>query len=200
MAIARPLTSVRSLALKNDSAVARAFWIATFTILTGIGAQFEIAHQPVPYTLQTLFVILAGGMLGKRDGALSMILYVVLGLFGLPVFSGGGFGVARLIGPTGGYILAFPAAAYVVGSIIERLPDRVQDSGNGMIRLLATYGWLVGGMGAGLLLIFSVGTAHLNLVYFHNWKAAFQSGFLIFSWWDLLKLGAAAMICREFRR
>lgn len=200
MAVVKPSANIRSLSLKNETTFARAFWIATFAILTGIGAQFEIAHQPVPFTLQTFFVILAGGMLGKRDGAWSMLLYVGMGLSGLPVFSSGGFGLARLLGPTGGYILAFPAAAYLVGTILERLPERAQQSGSPVVGLLATYGWLVGGMGVGLLLIFSVGTAQLNLVYFHDWKAAIQSGFLIFSWWDLLKLGAAAMICREFRR
>lgn len=196
----RPIFSSDALALKSDRVLARMFWIATFAGLTALGAQLEIPHQPVPYTLQTFFVLLAGGMLGKRDGALSMMLYLGLGVVGLPVFSAAGFGPARLVGPTGGYLLSFPVAAYLVGLIISQRPSQDPGRSGNLRRLILRYGRIVGGMIIGLFVIFSLGTIQLNAMYLHSWKEAIQSGFLIFSWWDLLKLGAAAVICKELGR
>ena len=88
-----------------------------FAALTAAGAQIEIPNSPVPFTLQTLFVLLSGALLGPRLGTVSMLAYLGAGAAGLPVFSSFGFGVARLLGPTGGYLLAFPAAAFVAGSL-----------------------------------------------------------------------------------
>src|SRR5438034_7663474 len=75
---------------------------------------------PVPMTLQPMAVLLVGGLLGARFGALSMILYLAMGAAGLPVFTPTVplFGVARLFGPTGGYLLAYPLAAYAVGTVV----------------------------------------------------------------------------------
>ena len=67
-------------------------------------------------------------------------------------------------------------------------------------RVLVKYGWTGGALTAGLLIIFLAGTVQLNAVYFHNWSSSFQSGFMIFSWWDLLKLAGATAICAERRR
>ena len=81
------------------------FWIVSFAILTAIGAQLTIPVKPVPFTLQVLFVLLAGALLGAKNGAYSQLLYLALGVTGLPVFAQtgeGGFGFAQLIGPTGG--------------------------------------------------------------------------------------------------
>lgn len=94
------------------------FWILSFTILTIISAQVSIPVKPVPFTLQTMIVLLAGAFLGAKNGAYSQIIYIFLGAIGLPVFAqtaDGTIGFARLIGPTGGYLLAFPIAAYLVG-------------------------------------------------------------------------------------
>jgi biotin transport system substrate-specific component len=159
--------------------LAQALWIVAFAALTALGARIEIPHHPVPYTLQTLFVLLAGAMLGARNGALSMIFYLALGAVGLPVFSAGGFGVMKLVGPTGGYLLAFPVAAAVVGLLTENS---------------RSYIGIVASMFVGLMIVFLAGTLHLNVFYLHDVSAAFTSGFLIFSWWDLVKLFAAASI------
>ena len=184
MLTAKPL-AIKYLSLTSDHALARAFWILTFAILTAVGAQIEIPHQPVPYTMQTLFVLLAGAVLGKRNGPISMGLYLSLGLVGLPVFSGAGFGLARILGPTGGYLLAFPIAAFVVGYLVP---------------LRMNFGWILASMIVGLLIVFSLGTVQLNLVYMHDWTGAFASGFLIFSWWDAVKLVAAATIAWQYRK
>ncbi len=197
MSEVRSLSIRRYLGLTSEHIVARSFWIATFALLTAIGAQVEIPHQPVPFTLQTFFVLLAGALLGPRNGFLSMSLYLLLGISGLPVFSGGGFGVARIVGPTGGYLLAFPLAAFVIGwiaslrgRVLPLLPQAVKSAGG--------YVWTLFSMFVGLLLIFACGTIQLNAVYFNDWTSAFQAGFLIFSWWDVLKLVAATTIAQEF--
>ncbi|GJQ20202.1 MAG: biotin transporter BioY [Bacteroidia bacterium] len=176
--------SARYLALHSDHVVARIFWISTLTLLTAIGAQIEIPVKPVPYTLQTLFVLLAGGLLGARQGFLSMSAYLMLGLVGLPVFASGGFGPATLLGPTGGYLLAFPIAALVVGIMVEKKQHVV---------------WTAAAMIMGLLVIFTAGTIQLATVTGMSLREAIAGGFLIFSWWDLLKLGAAIAIYRQLR-
>jgi len=79
-----------------------------------------LPFTPVPVTGQTLAVLAIGATLGARRGALSLLAYLLEGAMGLPVFAGGAAGIARLVGPTGGYLWGFVAAAYVVGSLVER--------------------------------------------------------------------------------
>lgn len=91
--------------------------------IVAVSAQFAVPVplSPVPMTLQGLAVLLVGGLFGAAAGAGAMVLYLLLGIFGLPVFSPlGAPGLARLLGPTGGYLLAFPIAAVVVGRIAKR--------------------------------------------------------------------------------
>lgn len=97
---------------------AGAFLLSAAMILaTAVGAQIAIPlpFTPVPVTLQTLFVLLAGVVLGPRVGFVAMVAYVLLGAAGLPVFAAGKAGVPVLVGPTGGYLLGFPFAAAVAG-------------------------------------------------------------------------------------
>ena len=82
-------------------------------------ARVQLPFVPVPLTGQTLGVLLVGGLLGARLGALAMVLYLLEGALGLPVFARGG-GLAYLLGPTGGYLFAFPLAAYLSGYLVER--------------------------------------------------------------------------------
>ena len=94
---------------------------ALFAALTGAVAWFNIPlpFTPVPITLQTLMALLGGAVLGAYLGALSMIIYLLLGVIGLPVFAGGSSGIGHLFGPTGGYLLSYPVAAFVVGWMIH---------------------------------------------------------------------------------
>jgi len=94
---------------------------AVFSVLTAIGAWISIPLPitPVPFTLQVFFVLLSGAVLGGRLGALAQMIYLLLGLIGLPVFAGGGSGPGVLVGPTGGYLLGFVVAAYLTGRIAE---------------------------------------------------------------------------------
>lgn len=79
-----------------------------------------LPFSPVPITGQTLAVLVVGISLGARRGALSVLLYLVEGVMGLPVFAGGALGIARIVGPTGGYLWGFALAAFVVGLLAER--------------------------------------------------------------------------------
>jgi biotin transport system substrate-specific component len=185
MLIKRNNTTIRELSLPDERASVQAFWVITFSILTAIGAQIEIPNQPVPYTLQTFFVLLAGALLGKRNGAASMGLYLTLGAIGMPVFSGGAFGLSRILGPTGGYLLSFPIAAFVVGYFA---------------RFRQEFWWMMVSMVIGSFTIFTIGTIQLNIVYVHNWVNSIQAGFLIFSWWDAVKIIGAATIAHHYFR
>jgi biotin transport system substrate-specific component len=96
-----------------------------FAATMALAAQIAIPipGTPVPFTLQPLAVVVAGMVLGPVAGAMSMVLYLIAGAAGLPVFSPiGAAGFLRLIGPTGGYLLAAPAAAAVAGLIARRFP------------------------------------------------------------------------------
>ena len=96
--------------------------VAGFSLVVALSAQVAIPlpFTPVPVTLQTLAVLLAGCLLGSGRGALAVIAYIGEGAAGLPVFSGGRGGIVHLLGPTGGYLLGFLAAAYLAGLLAER--------------------------------------------------------------------------------
>src|SRR6187551_3324110 len=105
-----------------------AIGIVGFAAAVAAASQIAIPlpWTPVPLTLQPMLVILAGMLLGPIAGAVSMALYLAAGAAGLPVFTPiGAPGVARFFGPTGGYLIAYPAAAYVAGALARRLPSLV---------------------------------------------------------------------------
>ena len=125
--------------------------IALFAALTAAGAFLKIPVPVVPFTLQFLFTTLAGILLGGKRGALSVACYIVLGLLGLPVFSGGG-GIAYVLQPTFGYLLGFCAGAFVTGQIAHRV------SAPSVKRLLAANF-------AGLVLVYCFGMAYYWAIY-----------------------------------
>jgi biotin transport system substrate-specific component len=120
--MARPLyaETIRPL----DARMARVYdvlLIAGFSLVIALCAQVAIPlpFTPVPVTLQTLAVIVAGGLLGSARGTAAVLAYIGEGFAGLPVFSGGRAGVAHLFGPTGGYLVGFVLAAFLVGLLVE---------------------------------------------------------------------------------
>lgn len=171
--------SVNRRFISRQSVLLQVFSVMVFAALTAVGARIEIPHRPVPYTFQTFFVLLSGAFLGKRNGSLSQGVYLLAGACGLPVFAQGGAGVLSLIGPTGGYLLGFPVAAFLIGASLEHPA--------GYFRTLLS-------MAAGLAVIFALGAAQLNFTLLHDWGQAWTGGFLIFSWWDGLKLVSAAIL------
>jgi len=98
--------------------------ILSFSIVTALCAQIAFWIGPVPITGQTFAVLLAGALLGSKRGALSQLTYLGIGALGAPVFAGWMGGPGVLLGPTGGYLLGFVAAAFVVGFLAERGWDR----------------------------------------------------------------------------
>ncbi|OEF96035.1 biotin transporter BioY [Desulfuribacillus alkaliarsenatis] len=124
--------------------------VPLFTALTIIGTFIKIPTPIVPITLQTLFVILSGALLGSKMGALSQVLYVTLGLIGLPVFSQGG-GFSYIFNPTFGYLLGFIAGSFVIGYIIEHSKNK-----NMFTFLIANL--------SGLFVIYLIGVTYMYLI------------------------------------
>jgi len=163
----------------------RALAVALGAALVAIAAQIAIPlpGTPVPMTLQPLAVLLVGGWLGARLGAGSLIFYLALGAAGLPVFTPYGLpGVARLLGPTGGYLLAYPVAAFAVGRLVGATdPGRKP----GVARLsLAVF--------TGLVLIHLGGLAQL-LILTGSATGALRLGTLPFLTGDLMKVAIAVL-------
>lgn len=93
---------------------------ALFAALTAVCAQFSVPIGPVPISLATFAVYLAGGILGASGGAVSQLLYVLIGAAGLPVFAGFSGGAGVIVGPTGGYLVGYVLCAWIVGALSAR--------------------------------------------------------------------------------
>jgi biotin transport system substrate-specific component len=156
--------------------------IAAFVGFTALAAQMAVRlpYTPVPVTMQTLFVLLAGIVLGPRDGFYAMIAYIGIGLAGAPVFAGMTFGPAVLFGPTGGYLLAFPAAAMLTGGIARSL------GGGKPAVLLASL--------AGSATILLTGTAYLWLLSGQSMSGVLAMAVVPFILADLVKTAAAVVL------
>ena len=126
-----------------------------------------------------MMVLLAGAFLGAKNGAYSQLLYLFIGAIGLPVFANGTMGFASLIGPTGGYLLAFPIGAYLCGYLVEKNQN---------------YIFVVISMFVAEIVIIFVGTFYLYTSYLHNVVDAINVGAAIFTIWMVIKVFVAATI------
>lgn len=169
----------------------RAAAVLLFAVLTAIGAAIEvpIPGSPVPVTMQSMIVSLSGVLLGPMLGAASQIAYVLAGAVGAPVFSGGAFGIAHLVGPTGGYLLAFPVAAAVTGRLAGRPPARW---GIGSVTRLGA------AIFVGTVVIFAGGYAQLAMLT-GDPARALELGVLPFIIGDLIKVVGALAIGVRYR-
>lgn len=182
-------STLRILALQEvvpDRRIRTVLGMLAFALATAFGAYVAVPlpWTPVPMTLQPLFVILAGAVLGPLAGAGAMAAYVGAGALGAPVFSFGGAGLPWLLGPTGGYLLAMPAAAYVVGAAAGRSP--------GWIRLL-------GALALGIATIYVGGVTQLALLSGQEVGSLLALGVVPFLAGDLTKILAAALLARSVR-
>jgi biotin transport system substrate-specific component len=153
-------------------------------VLTAAAAQlsFPLPFTPVPFTIQPMVVLIGAAALGSRLGALSQILYLTLGIAGLPVFAYAPElpqGLARLLGPSGGYLMAFPIAAFATGLLAERGFDRRY-----LTSILA--------MSAGLSIIFAGGV--LWIARLAGLDAALSTGLYPFVVVDVIKIVAAGLV------
>lgn len=158
--------------------------VAFVAVLTAAAAQlsFPLPFTPVPFTIQPMIVLIGAAALGSRLGALSQILYLTLGLAGLPVFAFSPElpqGFLRLMGPTGGYLMAYPAAAFITGLLAELGLDR---------RYLSS----ILAMAVGLSVIFAGGV--LWLANGVGMTAALAAGLYPFVIVDVIKIVAAGLV------
>lgn len=167
-------------AAPRSGAARRLVGVAVGALAVAAAAQVmvPVPFSPVPMTLQPLAVLAVGGLLGAAGGVAALVTYLVLGMLGLPVFAGGSAGVVHLLGPTGGYLLAFPLAAGVAGAVAGRTA--------GALRLLLA-------CALGMVVIHAGGVAQLAWLG-GNPSAAFRVGFVPFFTGDLLKVGLAAAV------
>ena len=160
--------------------------VSLFAALTAVGAFISIPLQPVPITLQTLFALLAGMILGSTLGASSQIIYVLLGIIGLPVFAGFRAGIGVLFGPTGGFLFGFIISAYIIGKMIELKEEKN-----------IFYYFLAGLLGT--IIIYIIGVTQLSLVTGMGVKRAITVGMFPFLPGDILKIIAASFIASKLR-
>ncbi len=166
-------------------------YIALFAALTavlGLLPAVPVPAVPVPITAQTLGVMLAGAVLGARRGFLAMLLFLVVVAIGLPVLAGGRGGLSVFAGPSAGFLLAWPIAAFVTGLLTELLWRRL----NVAWALVAT---LVGGIGV----VYSIGIPFISVFSDTPLPLAF-TGSLVFVPGDVVKAVAAAVVAVAVRR
>jgi biotin transport system substrate-specific component len=153
-----------------------------FTALIAGGALVAIPIGSVPFTLQVLFVLLAGMVLGPRLAALSVAAYLALGLVA-PVYAGGTSGLGVLFGPTGGYLWGFVLAALLTGAVCAR--------GRTCLTRFMVAGLL------GVLPIYALGATWLAVQLHISWSTAIATGVAPFAWLDILKAVAAGLVARS---
>ncbi|KKB34671.1 biotin transporter BioY [Bacillus thermotolerans] len=159
---------------------------AIFAAIIGILAQVTIPLPLVPITGQTLAVGLAATILGSKYGALSALLYMLLGAVGVPVFSGMSGGMGIIVGPTGGFIVSFIISAFVIGWYIEATKATV------------THAFIANVIGMFINLF--MGTAWLKVAASLSWPEAFAAGFLPFLIGGVIKALLSAWLGIEIRK
>jgi len=166
--------------MKSTNNLRMMIYASLFAALTAAGAFLAIPIGPVPIALQNLFVFLAGLLLGSRWGVWSVTIYLLTGALGLPIFAGGTGGIAKLAGPTGGYLLGYLPAVFVIGILFEKLPKKP------LFSVIA--------MTLGALIVYACGVPWLKAVTGMAWSKALAAGLYPFLPGDALKIAAAVPI------
>ena len=166
----------------SNKAINAVIGVAFFIIATTLGAYIRIPvpGTPIPITLQTFFVVLSGAVLGSRLGLFSQAGYIFLGAIGLPVFQGYAFGYSHILGPTGGYLIGFMAASFLMGKILEK------ESRN-LFNITASFA-------IGNIVLYSLGILWLMLIYRISFVNAVIIGVLPFYTVELAKIFLAAVV------
>ena len=162
----------------QDTLVSNGLLALAGSLLIAILAQIAVPVGPVPISGQTLGVLLVAAVLGPKRGAWAVMMYIAEGAAGLPVFAGGRAGLAVLLGPTGGYLIGFIAAAAVVGTLCRAGMDR---------RPATTFVTMI--VGSAAIYLFGV----LWLAQFTGWSSVLQFGVIPFLFGDALKAAMATV-------
>ncbi len=160
-------------------------YASLFAALISAGAYLAIPIGPVPIVLQNFFVLLTGLLLGSRWGLAAVGIYLLAGAIGLPVFAGGTGGIGRIIGPTGGYLLSYLPAVFLIGTISERTKGRVLFDVFAMI--------------CGSIVVYVFGVSWLKAMSGMDWTKAISLGMLPFLPGDAIKIAAAVPIAKTLR-
>ena len=173
--------------MSRDNSLKGMVYASLFGAATAAAAYLSVPMVPVPFTLQTLVLMLSAAFLGPRLGALSQVIYLLLGIMGLPVFAGGKAGLGVVTGPTGGYLIGFIPAAAAVGYLVwaRRAPG---------------FWWLVLSMAVGTLIVYVLGVFQLAISRDFGPAKAVAVGALPFLPGDALKIVAAAVLAGRLRR
>ncbi|MEW6102042.1 MAG: biotin transporter BioY [Candidatus Omnitrophota bacterium] len=171
-----------------NKTICRLLGALAFVIFTSLGAfvRIPLPFTPVPLSLQTFFVLLSGAFLGRKLGAASQLGYVLLGIAGIPVFSGAGSGVFYLLGPTGGYLFGFILSAFLIGRLITRAKNNFISVF--VILLLADAA------------LFACGILWLKVLLGYPLGQLLSLGVIPFIPGDLLKISAASVLYVRFGR
>jgi biotin transport system substrate-specific component len=153
--------------------------------LTAASALFSIQIGDIPVILYNFFILLMGLLLGARWGTASIAVYLLAGSLGLPVFAGGKGGLAILLGPTGGYLIGFLPAVFIIGFISEKFNQRLLPDILGLL--------------CGTIVIYAFGVAQLKIVLDKTWMVSLTIGFFPFIVFDIIKLVAAAVTAKAIR-
>lgn len=161
--------------------------VGLFAAITAVCAQISIPlpFTTVPFTLQVFAVFLTGAILGKRLGAASMFVYLLIGAVGIPVFASFTGGLSRITGPTGGYLLSYPLVAFLIGSIYEKREDLFS---RGLAMLL------------GIAVVYLIGVTQLKYVAGYPWATAYIYGAAPFIVFDIIKAFAAVIVSQAVIR
>ena len=160
-------------------------YAALFAALMAVGAYMALPIGPVPVVMQNLFVFLAGLMLGPRWGLASVSVYLLAGAVGLPVFAGGPGGIGRFFGPTGGYLIGYLPAVFLIGWIARKSGRRPLGD------ILA--------MLCGTTALYACGLFWLKLLTGLAWPKTLAVGMFPFLLGDGLKIAVAVPIARVLR-
>lgn len=164
--------------------------VSLFAALTAVGSFISIPLGNVPFTMQTLFTILSGIILGPTLGALSQLVYVLLGLAGLPIFAGFSGGISSIFHPTFGFLIGFIAAAYISGKLVNF--NKIEIFKKYFLAAIA-----------GTIVIYLFGIPYLYFILNNymsvdmSWSAALKSGCIIFLPTDILKAALASLLATK---
>lgn len=171
--------------------ITRLVFVALFAALISAGAFITVPFGPVPIILQNFFTLLSGLVLGPFWGVAAVALFIAAGAIGLPVFANNGspMGIARIIGPTGGYLAGYLLGALVAGCIA------------GFLRQESVAAWRIAlAAAAGVLVVYLPGLAWLKITLDLDWKETLIIGFIPFIGGDALKGTAAALLTPRLRK
>ena len=163
----------------NPFQVIELIQVSAAVITIALLSQIVIPAKPVPFTGQTLGILMTAGLLGRKKGILAVFTYILLGTMGMPFFAGGDFGLARLAGPTGGYLTGFVASSYLVGHLSDK-------------GFFKTFRSAVICMTAGNLVIYALGIIRLS--QFTGWENVMSAGVIPFIPGDIIKIMIAASL------